>query len=116
MIRLFGSRQERRTRQGETEQTWINRAAILSRLVDDLEFDRVWPELVVRNVHVFHAVVAAFTAYFWALEGWRGPEDLLPAKDAPSPISGALSEAISSLGSRWLEDGWIWVPPSRVSE
>jgi hypothetical protein len=49
----------------------------LGQLVEGLEYDRVWPDLVVRNVHVFHAVVSAFTAYFWAREGWTGPEDLL---------------------------------------
>jgi predicted nuclease with RNAse H fold len=113
LIRLFGSRDERRTRHGSAMQTWDMRKAMierLGRLVEGLEFDRVWPDLVVRNVHVFHAVVSAFTAYFWAREGWRGPEDLLAGLEDPS---GELARAVDEFGDLWLEDGWIWAPPSR---
>jgi predicted nuclease with RNAse H fold len=106
LIRLFGDRDERRTRHGSAAQTWEMRTRMLERLgalVAGLEFDRVWPELVVRNVHVFHAVVSAFTAYFWAREAWQGPADL----------AGELASVVDELGDLWLEDGWIWAPPSR---
>ena len=113
LIRLFGERDERRTRHGSAEQTWDMRKLLLERLgllVEGLAFDRVWPDLVVRNVHVFHAVICAFTAYFWAQEGWVGPEDLLSAASNQAP---QLREAIDELGDLWLQDGWIWAPPLR---
>ncbi|PRP94585.1 DUF429 domain-containing protein [Enhygromyxa salina] len=137
LIRLLGPRRERRTRHGSDPQIWENRASVLAALgqiVEGLEFDRVWPDLVVRNVHVFHAVVSAFTAYFWAHEGWSGPEDLLepdsfdaaddPAASSPlDPPSDPphdhvaqperLARAVDELGDLWLEDGWIWAPPRR---
>ncbi|KIG16571.1 hypothetical protein DB30_04342 [Enhygromyxa salina] len=132
LIRLFGPRQERRTRHGSDPQTWERRTAVLEalgRLVEGLEFDRVWPDLVVRNVHVFHAVVSAFTAYFWAREGWTGPDDLLEpdAVECGGSASGPaeapahdhvaqperLARAVDELGDLWLEDGWIWAPPRR---
>jgi hypothetical protein len=109
LIRLFGDRDERRTRHGSATQTWEARKLVLERLgqlVEGLEFDRVWPELVVRNVHVFHAVVSAFTAYFWAREGWQGPADLLGESEE-------LRAAVVDLGEEWLHDGWIWAPPRR---
>jgi predicted nuclease with RNAse H fold len=108
LIRRFGLRDERRTRQGEVERTWETRKTMLGMLVEGLAFDRVWPELVVRNVHVFHAVVAAFTAWYWAREGWQGPADLLE----PAP-NDRLTQPIADLGDLWLEDGWIWTPPKR---
>jgi hypothetical protein len=104
-IRLFGDAAERRTRRGETEAAWEARRRVLHALAGGLSFDRVWPELVIRNVHVFHAVVCAFTAYLWAKERWRGPDDLRGGEDA------ALSDALDGLGLRWLEEGWIWAPP-----
>lgn len=110
LIRMFGAESERKTRHGSAMQTWDKRKQMLSQLVEGLEFDRVWPDLVVRNVHVFHAVIAAFSAYFWAREGWRGPEDLLEQASEP----GVLRQAIDELGDLWLEDGWIWAPPKRV--
>ncbi|PRP93032.1 hypothetical protein ENSA5_45930 [Enhygromyxa salina] len=114
LIRLFGARLERRTRHGSAMQTWERRKDLLERLgqlVEGLEFDRVWPDLVVRNVHVFHAVVSAFTAYFWAQESWCGPQDLLAKAEDQA---GHLARAVDELGDLWLEDGWIWAPPSRV--
>lgn len=106
LIRLFGADAERWTRRGETAGTWKQRRTLLTALSEGLEFDRVWPELVVRNVHVFHAVVCAFTVYLWAKEAWTGPEDFMaPDGDA------ALSDALEQLRERWLLDGWIWVPP-----
>ncbi len=111
LIRMFGPRDERRTRHGSAIQTWETRKRMLGQLVEGLAFDRVWPDLVVRNVHVFHAVVSAFTAYFWAREGWRGPEDLLVGA---SEDAGELAKAVDELGDLWMEDGWIWAPPSRA--
>lgn len=111
LIRRFGLRDERRSRQGEVERTWDTRKVMLGQLVEGLAFDRVWPELVVRNVHVFHAVVAAFTAWYWAREAWEGPEDLLVG--ATLAEREALEHPISELGDLWLEDGWIWTPPLR---
>lgn len=135
LIRLYGSEEERKTRRGETEAAWDQRKQMLVRLSEGLVFDRVWPELVVRNVHVFHAVVSAFTAVLWAREGWRGPENLRPRREPPvddEPVGGeadsasptpvaadaaarpsALEQALDELGDLWLVDGWIWAPPRR---
>jgi predicted nuclease with RNAse H fold len=113
LIRLFGDREERRTRHGTTMQTWEVRKQMLGQLVEGVAFDRVWPDLVVRNVHVFHAVVSAFTAYFWAREGWRGPEDLLNSlRVGVDERADQLAQAVDELGDLWLEDGWIWAPPT----
>ncbi len=120
LIRRFGLRDERKARQGEVERTWETRKQMLDQLGQiggGLAFDRVWPELVVRNVHVFHAVVAAFTAWLWAREGWRGPVDLLedlnrdPNRDPNRPDR--FAAPIAALGDLWVEDGWIWTPPGR---
>lgn len=108
LIRRFGLRDERRTRQGEVERTWEVRKQMLGQLVEGLAFDRVWPELVVRNIHVFHAVVAAFTAWCWASEGWQGPADLLEGGEKD-----VFERPVAALGQLWLEDGWIWTPPRR---
>lgn len=113
LIRMFGVERERRTRLGAAVETWETRKSMLSELVEGLTFDRVWPDLVVRNVHVFHAVVAAFTAYFWAREGWTGPEDLARRSSSGEPDT-ELERAVDELGDLWLEDGWIWSPPARV--
>ncbi|MCA9701143.1 MAG: DUF429 domain-containing protein [Myxococcales bacterium] len=113
LIRLFGERLERKTRQGAAPQTWEVRKQMLGGLAEGLEFDRVWPELVVRNVHVFHAVVSAFSAFAWARDGWRGPADLLGPDRERAPES--LCRAIDDLGDLWLEDGWIWAPPASAT-
>ncbi|EDM78925.1 hypothetical protein PPSIR1_03613 [Plesiocystis pacifica SIR-1] len=110
LIRLFGARREQRSRLGAVDQTFAIRREMLAELVAELAFDRVWPDLVVRNIHVFHAVIAAFSAYFWAREGWRGPEDLLLGN-----ADGPLAEVIDEFGDLWLQDGWIWTPPVRVN-
>ncbi|NVB39733.1 DUF429 domain-containing protein [Pseudenhygromyxa sp. WMMC2535] len=120
LIRLFGDRRERRTRHGSAAQTWEVRKELLGELAEGMAFDRVWPDLVVRKVHVFHAVVSAFSAYCWAKERWRGPEDLLASPAVSQPPDSRENEhgdpellraAVDALGEMWLEDGWIWTPP-----
>ncbi|MCG5053157.1 MAG: DUF429 domain-containing protein [Myxococcales bacterium] len=67
------------------------RVAILAALEGELAFaPGVWREECVQSDHVFDAVICALTAFLWARDGWRKPDDLA---DLPS------------------EDGWIWVPP-----
>ncbi|TPV93476.1 MAG: DUF429 domain-containing protein [Myxococcales bacterium FL481] len=107
LIRRFGADVERRSRRAENETTWEARKQMLESLTEGVAFDRVWPELVVRNVHVFHAVIAAMSAYLWARDGWRGPTDLVPPDGAET-----LQEAVGELGDLWLEAGWIWTPPA----
>jgi hypothetical protein len=67
---------------------WRTRAVILEQLA--LAFgarSRMAREDVLQNDHCFDAVIAAYTAYLWARDGWDVPED-------------------------WLaEDGWIVAPP-----
>lgn len=113
LIRLYGDREERKTRRGETEAAWAQRKQMLVRLSEGLVFDRVWPELVVRNVHVFQAVVSAFTAVLWAREGWSGPESLRLRREREAAEPSPLDVALDDIGDVWLDDGWIWVPPRR---
>lgn len=108
LIRRFGAEVERRSRRAENETTWEVRKQMLAELTEGVVFDRVWPELVVRNVHVFYAVIAAMSAVLWARDGWRGPADLVTSAD-PGP----LERAVAELGDMWLEAGWIWTPPAR---
>lgn len=106
LIRLFGAEEEKGTRRGDTAATWAARKQLLEALAGGIEFDRVWPELVVRNIHVFHAVVCAFTVFLWASESWKGPDDLRADEEDEGVI-----EALDQLADRWLLDGWIWAPP-----
>lgn len=113
--RLFGAEVERRHRRSDSEQAWELRKRMLAALESCLAFDFVWPEVVVRSPHVFEAVIAALSAFLWAHEAWQGPSDLLP----PAPAAAAdtvapdpLKAAVEGLEDRWLEDGWIWVPPA----
>jgi len=68
---------------------WRTRAMVLEQL-RDLSFSlrsRMAREDVLGNDHCFDAVVAAYTAYLWARDGWKSPEG-------------------------WLaDDGWIQAPP-----
>jgi hypothetical protein len=118
--RRFGSELARRAREGERESVWNARKTILGRMNEwtaPIAFDRVWPELVVRNGHVFHAVISAFTAYLWAREEWHAPgPSATPVVDAPprDPADAALvalERGSAELGDLWVEDGWIWAPP-----
>lgn len=68
---------------------WETRAALVEQLAD-LEFapqSRLAREDALRNDHCFDALIAAYTAYLWARDGWTMPE---------TPFS---------------DDGWIWAPP-----
>jgi predicted nuclease with RNAse H fold len=68
---------------------WRTRALILERL-GDLSFapqSRMAREDVLSNDHCFDALIAAYTAYRWARDGW----------DAPSGV--------------FERDGWIVAPP-----
>lgn len=108
LARLLGGSIERGLRQGEDERIWSLRKDVLGRLGELLRFDYVWPEVVVRSPHIFDAVIAAYTGFLWAKQGWQGPRDLIGGGAA-----GALEAAIEGLDLLWLEDGWIWVPPRR---
>jgi hypothetical protein len=68
---------------------WRTRAQILERFTD-LAFapqSRLAREDVLRNDHCFDAVIAAYTAYLWARDGWEHP------------------------GGVFDDDGWIVAPP-----
>ncbi|MEX1362889.1 MAG: hypothetical protein AB1Z98_07175, partial [Nannocystaceae bacterium] len=109
--RVFGPEVARRARHGADTRVWATRKQVLVGLVEGIAFDYVWPELVVRNPHMFHAVICAFTAFLWARQGYRGPTDLEgsePARVSPD----ALHQAIEAFGTLWLEDGWVFVPPA----
>ncbi len=145
VIRMFGVETEHRLRHGTAESIWELRKHVLTRLSDgallgpsdnggarSLAFAYVWPEVVVRSPHVFDAVLAAYTAFVWAWENWRGPRDLVesPGRQAdgvgarpgrlaafPEGRGAAVLDAITALDDEllWLEDGWIWVPPVRTN-
>ena len=68
---------------------WRTRAVILESF-KDLTFapqSRMAREEVLRNDHCFDALIAAYTAYLWARDGWERP------------------------GGVFDEDGWITAPP-----
>lgn len=68
---------------------WVTRASILERL-RDLSFapqSRMAREETLANDHCFDAVLAAYTAFLWARDGWPVPE------------------------GPFVEDGWIVAPP-----
>ena len=68
---------------------WRTRAMILEQLTD-LAFapqSRMAREEVLGNDHCFDAVIAGYTAYRWARDGWEIPEGV------------------------FAEDGWIFAPP-----
>jgi len=68
---------------------WRTRATILERFTD-LAFSprsRMAREDVLRNDHCFDAVIAAYTAYLWARDGWQSATGV------------------------FTDDGWIVAPP-----
>jgi predicted nuclease with RNAse H fold len=103
LLRRFGPDRERGTRVGDLEDIVEARKRVLEDLADGLRFDRVWPELVVRRVQVFHAVVAAFSALgHERADRPAGPAALDGGADS------ALIAALDDLGDLWREDGWIF--------
>jgi predicted nuclease with RNAse H fold len=69
---------------------WRTRALILERLSDHLTFapqSRMAREDVLQNDHCFDALMAAYTAYLWARDGWATPDGV------------------------FADDGWIFAPP-----
>jgi predicted nuclease with RNAse H fold len=68
---------------------WVTRASILEQL-RDLTFapqSRMAREDVLQSDHCFDAVIAAYTAYLWARDGWSAPDGC------------------------FVDDGWIVAPP-----
>lgn len=68
---------------------WVTRASILERLTD-LTFarqSRMAREDTLQNDHCFDAVIAAYTAFLWARDGWSAPDGC------------------------FIDDGWIVAPP-----
>jgi hypothetical protein len=69
---------------------WVTRASVLEGLTD-LAFapqSRMAREDVLRNDHCFEAVIAAYTAFLWARDGWHMPDGV------------------------FAEDGWVVAPPA----
>ena len=121
LIRLFGNARERATRHGDLAAVWEARKSVLREMTDALHFDTVWPELVARHVQVFHAVIAAFTAYGWSRESWPMPmgqetappgEDTPGKPDKPDKPDETFRRAVEDLDTLWVEDGWIVLPPT----
>lgn len=112
LVQLFGASRARRAHHGDQAAVWDERKRMLAALADDLAFDYVWPELVVRNQHVFAAVVCAFTGYLWAnsrvvepvFDG--EPSGLVP----PADLRDGVQRAGAALGDAWIAGGWINVP------
>jgi hypothetical protein len=104
LSKLFGEEPERHARHGEAERVWATRKRLLGSLGEGFAFDYVWPEVVVRNTHVFYAVVSAYTGFLWARHAWSGAADL--GRDDTTPIA----EAARALGDLWIDDGWIFSP------
>ncbi|MEM9454316.1 MAG: hypothetical protein AAGF11_09065 [Myxococcota bacterium] len=110
IAQVFGAGVARRSRHGDDDRVWAMRKRVLAGLTEGIAFDYVWPELVVRNSHVFHAVICAFTAFLWARRGLAGPGDLQGSKPVATTAQ-ELTQAIDDLGALWLEDGWVFIPP-----
>jgi hypothetical protein len=86
---LFGRRVARGYKRDA--DPWETRATVLESL-PDLSFapqSRLAREDTLRNDHCFEAIIAGYTAFLWAREGWQMPE-------------------------RWnAADGYIWSPSKR---
>ena len=83
---------------------WTIRKKLLGALGEAFAFDYVWPEVVVRNTHVFYAVMSAYTGFLWARKAWDGAGDLARGEATP------IAEAAKALGDLWIDDGWIFCP------
>jgi hypothetical protein len=87
---LFG--EERARNYKRDADPWETRAAIVEDLGDQLSFSNrsgLSREEVLRNDNCFDALLSAFTAFMWARDEWTMPR-----------------------GEPFMEDGWIWAPPS----
>ena len=113
VTQLFGTETERRTRHGETERVWETRKQVLSQLRDGIDYAYVWPEVVVRNTHVFGAVLCAYSAFLWSRSPWRGPSGL--AAGVRDPARPPVAEAAEALGDAWIDDGWIVCPTTPLT-
>lgn len=102
---LFDDEVVRRCRQGESTQVWDARKSVLAGLAERVAFDYVWPEVIVRNMHVFHAVLCAYTSFLWSQQRWQGPAEVTRVPVAPG--GPPIAEAVEALGEHWLVDGWI---------
>jgi len=86
---LFGRRVARGYKRDA--DPWETRATVLESL-PDLSFapqSRLAREDTLRNDHCFEAIIAGYTAFLWARDGWQMPAGWNAA------------------------DGWIWTPSSR---
>lgn len=108
LTQLFGAITERRTRRGETQGVWDTRKEVLAGLREGIDYAYVWPEVVVRNTHVFGAVLCAYTGFLWSHAGWAGPRDF---ENADTAAGVPLRDAARALGDDWVTDGWIYAPP-----
>jgi hypothetical protein len=108
--RRFGPAMDKRLRTGADERVWAARKQVLASLTEGIAFDYVWPELVVRNPHVFGAVVCAFTAFLWSRAAGEATRSLT---DGPTTVDAeVMTRALDDLGELWIEDGWIYTPPA----
>lgn len=113
LTQLFGAKTERHTRHGETQRVWDTRKEVLAGLREGIDYAYVWPEVVVRNTHVFGAVLCAYTGFLWSHAQWAGPGDLT----ALGTIDGVpIGAAARALGNAWVADGWICAPPPPSAE
>jgi predicted nuclease with RNAse H fold len=108
LVRRFGEAVDGRLRGGADERIWATRKQVLAGLTEGIAFDYVWPEIVVRNTHVFNAVLCAFTAFLWSRAS--GDVTLSLRRGAAEVEADVLAQALDDLGQLWIEDGWIYTP------
>lgn len=113
-VALFGAARARKAHHGDQSSVWNERKRILGALADDLAFDYVWPELVVRNGHVFAAVLCAFTGYLWSQGRVVEPDAVGGGGLAIAPGSeSVVADAAASFADLWMAGGWVVVPKAR---
>jgi hypothetical protein len=116
-VALFGAARARKAHHGDQASVWSERKRILGALAEDLAFDYVWPELVVRNGHVFAAVLCAFTGYLWSTGRVVEPDALtMDGGVAITPGSeSVVAAAASGFADLWMAGGWVVVPKARAA-
>ena len=102
LVRWYGEATERATRVGAARDVQRARAEVLEDLRGRLRFERVWPELVVRQRAVFYAVVAAVLASDLAREGWTYAQTVADPE---------LARVVDEHADVFVRAGWIWLPP-----